>query len=103
MNGGCHWLRQCRHSEGLPEPGTGKASGARLARPKILVLYHHEWTPVKTVAHHLESFHRFSRFDVSYVSSLAKCRYDLDCFSAVVLHYTVRVCHPGHIAASWSK
>jgi hypothetical protein len=70
-------------------------------RPKVLVLYHHDWLQVKTVAHHLESFHRFSRYDVSYVSSLSKCRFDLDCFSAVVIHYTARVCHPGHLASSW--
>jgi hypothetical protein len=78
-----------------------RTNAATAIRPKVLVLYHHDWMHVKTVAHHLESFHRFSRYDVSYVSSLAKCRYELDCFSAVVLHYTARVCHPGHIAKSW--
>jgi len=68
---------------------------------RVLVLYHPDWIHVKSVSDHLESFHQFSRFDVSYASSLSKCVFDLDCFSAVMVHYTARVCHPGHLTSSW--
>lgn len=70
-------------------------------QPQVLFLYQHYWNNVKTVLHHLEAFHRFSRFDVSYVSSTSKCRYRLDDFAAIVIHYTSRVCHPGHISPCW--
>jgi hypothetical protein len=71
------------------------------ARPKALVLYHPDWLHVKSVAHHLESFHLYSRCDVAYVSSLSAAQFDVDCFSAVVVHCSARVCHPGHISRSW--
>jgi hypothetical protein len=70
---------------------------------QVLILYQHEWTHVKTIAHYLESFSRYSRFHVSYVSSLAKCHLELDYFDAVVLHYSVRVCHPGYLSRSFAR
>lgn len=70
-------------------------------QPQVLFLYQHYWNNVKTVLHHLEAFHRFSRFDVSYVSSTSRCRYLLDDFAAIVIHYTSRICHPGYISTGW--
>src|SRR5437879_6490983 len=73
------------------------------AKKNILILYdHHELTAV-TCTHYLESFNRYSRHDISYVTSFAKCHFDLDYFDAVVLHYSVRVCRPGLLSASFAK
>jgi hypothetical protein len=71
-------------------------------KKNILILYDHHETHVKTIADYLESFHRFSRHRVSYVSSFAKCHFDLDYFDAVVIHYSVRVCFPGRLSASFA-
>ena len=72
-------------------------------KKNILILYDHHEIHVKTIADYLESFHRFSRHNVSYVSSFAKCHFDLDYFDAVVLHYSVRVCHAGPLSASFAQ
>jgi hypothetical protein len=72
-------------------------------RPRVLILYEHTWLHVRTVAHYLESFYRYSAFDISYVSSLSRCQFDLGYFDAVVLHYSVRLCHPGHLSRSFEK
>lgn len=72
-------------------------------KKNILILYDHHETHVKTIADYLESFHRFSRQNVYYVSSFAKCHFDLDYFDAVVLHYSVRVCYPGPLSASFAR
>lgn len=72
-------------------------------RRRVLMLYDHRETHVKTIAHHLESFHRYSTFDYSYVSSYSRCDLDLDYFDAVVLHYSVRVCHAGHLSRSFER
>ncbi len=69
----------------------------------VLILYDHHETHVKTTADYLESFHRFSRHKVSYVSSFAKCHFDLAHFDAVVIHYGVRVCQPGFLSASFTR
>jgi hypothetical protein len=71
-------------------------------KKNILILYDHHEIHVKTIADYLESFQRFSRHNVSYVSSFAKCHFDLDYFDAVVLHYSVRVCYPGRLSASFA-
>jgi hypothetical protein len=72
-----------------------------LPRRRVLVLYDHHWTHVKTIAHYLESFHRFSRHDFYFTTSFGKCLYDLDYFDAVIVHYSVRTCHPGHLSKSY--
>ncbi|MSQ95531.1 MAG: hypothetical protein EXR98_13360 [Gemmataceae bacterium] len=72
------------------------------AKKNILILYDHHETHVKTIADYLESFQRFSRHNASYVSSFSKCRFDLNYFDAVVLHYSVRVCYPGPLSASFA-
>src|SRR5437879_12399666 len=72
-------------------------------KKRILILYDHHETHVKTIADYLTSFQRFSRHDVSYVTSFAKCHFDLNYFAAVVLHYSVRVCHAGPISASMTR
>jgi hypothetical protein len=72
-------------------------------RKRVLVLYDHNWLHVNTIAHYLESFHRYSEFAVSYVSSFAPCAFDLDYFDAVVIHYSVKVCYPGHLSRSFEK
>lgn len=72
-------------------------------KKNILILYDHHEVHVKTIADYLESFHRFSRHNVSYVSSFAKCHFDLDYFDAVVLHYSVRVCKAGTLSASFAE
>src|SRR5207302_5087311 len=86
------------------QPDLASAADSRATSCRhVLVLYQHQWTHVKTIAHYLESFHRFSRFNVSYVSSLARCHLDLAFFDAVVLHYSVRVCHPGYLSSSFAR
>ncbi len=72
-------------------------------KKNILILYDHHEIHVKTIADHLESFQRFSRHNVAYVSSFAKCHFDLDYFDAVVLHYSVRVCHAGPLSGSFAQ
>lgn len=72
-------------------------------RRRVLMLYDHNETHVKTIAHYLESFYRHSEFEYSYVSSYAPCKFDLNYFDAVVLHYSVRVCHTGHLSKSFSR
>jgi hypothetical protein len=72
-------------------------------RRRVLVLYDHNWLHVKTIVHYLESFRRFSACDVSYATSFARCRFDLDFFDAVVIHYSVKVCYPGHLSPSFAK
>ena len=78
-----------------------RPGASNYGQPQVLFLYQPYWNHVKTVLHHLEAFHRFSRFDVSYAPSNSKCRYRLEEFAAVVVHYTSRICHPGHIVRSW--
>jgi hypothetical protein len=73
------------------------------SKKNILILYDHHEIHVKTIADYLESFHRFSRHNISYVSSFAKCHFDLDYFDAVILHYSVRVCCPGPLSASFAQ
>ncbi len=73
------------------------------AQKRILVLYDHHWTHVKTIQHYLESLRRYSRHQVFYATSLARCPFDLDYFDAVVLHYSVRVCFAGHLSPSFSS
>jgi hypothetical protein len=70
------------------------------SKKRILIVYDHHGMPIKTMADSLESFYRFSRHDVSYVSSYAKCHFDLDYFDAVIVHYSVRVCFPGPLSPS---
>ena len=72
-------------------------------KKNILILYDHHETYVKTIADYLESFHRYSRHNVYYVSSFAKCHFDLDYFDAVLIHYSVRVCHPGPLSTSFAR
>jgi hypothetical protein len=71
-------------------------------KKNILILYDQHETHVKTTADYLESFQRFSRHKISYVSSYAKCHFDLDYFDAVVIHYSVRVCFSGRLSASFA-
>jgi hypothetical protein len=72
-------------------------------KKNILILYDHHEIHVKTIAGYLESFQRFSRHNVSYVSSFAKCHFDLDYFDAVVVHFSVRLCFPGHLSAAFAQ
>ena len=72
-------------------------------RRNVLMLYDHNETHVKTIAHYLESFYRHSRFQFSYLSSFAPCEFDLDYFDAIVIHYSVRVCHTGHLSTSLAR
>ena len=71
-------------------------------KKRILILYDHHEIHVKTIADYLHSFHRFSQHDVSYASCFAKCHFGLDYFDAVALHYSVRVCFPGRLSASFA-
>src|SRR5437879_3928029 len=72
-------------------------------RGHVLMLYQHNYVNVKTIAHYLESFYRYSTFKISYVSSLSGCHFDLDYFDAVVLHYSVRTCYPGNLSRSFER
>src|SRR6185503_13293933 len=72
-------------------------------KKNLLILYNHHETHVKTIADYLESFHRFSRHNVSYVSSFSRCHFDLDWFDAVLVHYSVRLCMAGHLSPSFGK
>ena len=87
-------------SNGATRPGT---SFPFMDKPRVLILYEHHWMHIKTIAHYLEAFHRYSSLEISYISSLSRCHFDLDYFDAVVLHYSVRVCHPGHLSQSFEK
>jgi hypothetical protein len=69
----------------------------------VLILYQHSYMYVRTISHYLESFYRYSKFNVSYASSIGHCHFDLDYFDAVVLHYSVRVFYPGHLSRSFAK
>ena len=60
-------------------------------KKNLLVLYEHRECHVKTISDYLQSFHRFSKHNVSYVSSVARCHFDLDYFDAVLIHYSVRL------------
>ncbi|MBI2803420.1 MAG: hypothetical protein HYX68_00370 [Planctomycetes bacterium] len=72
-------------------------------RKNVLMLYDHNETHVKTIAHYLESFYRHSRFSYSYVASFSPCEFDLNYFDAVVIHFSVRVCHAGHLSSSFAR
>ncbi len=72
-------------------------------RKNVLMLYDHTHTHVKTIAHYLESFRRYSEFDYSYVTSFASCEFDLAYFDAVVVHFSVRLCHVGHLSYSFAR
>jgi hypothetical protein len=86
-------------SNGLPQREAGFADRRR----RVLVLYDPGWVRVKTAWHYLESFYRYSDCAVSYVASTASCPFDLAYFDAVVIHYSVKVCYPGHLDASFEK
>jgi hypothetical protein len=87
----------------MAETGQGSEPAFADRRRRILVLYDHQWVHVKTIAHYLESFYRYSAFAVSYASSFAACAFDLDYFDAVVLHYSVKVCYPGYLSPSFDR
>ena len=72
-------------------------------KKNILILYDQHEIHVKTISDYLQSFHRYSRHNISYVSSFAKCRFDLDYFDAVVVHNSVRVCYPGPLSPSFAQ
>ncbi|MBI3822217.1 MAG: hypothetical protein HY289_06000 [Planctomycetes bacterium] len=74
-----------------------------IEKKRILILYDHTETHVKTITDYLESFHRYSRHNVSYVSARAKCHFDLDFFDAVILHYSVRICFSGTLSNSFAR
>src|SRR4051794_12792081 len=70
-------------------------------RKRVLILYDQHEVLAKTTLDYLASFYHYSRYQISYVSSYAKCRFDLDYFDVVVLHYTVRICIAGRISTSF--
>lgn len=72
-------------------------------KKRILILYDHHEVRAKTIIDYLDSFQRYSRHRVSYVSSFAKCHFDLEYFDAVVVHYSVRLCFPGHLSQSFAQ
>jgi hypothetical protein len=72
-------------------------------KKNILIVYDHHGMHIKTLAYALESLARYSRHNVSYVSSFAKCHLDLDYFDAVIVHYSVRVCFRGHLSDSIAR
>jgi glycosyltransferase involved in cell wall biosynthesis len=71
----------------------------------VLVLYDTNSLHVKTTEHHLRSFAQFSGNRYHYVpaTSGAICRHDLTLFDVVIIHYSVRICFPGHLAPSWER
>ena len=81
-----------------PTPATAHHRNRR-----ILVLYDHHWVRVKTIADFLAAFRRYSEFEVYYATSFGACPFDLDSFDAVVIHYSVKVCHAGHISPSYER
>ena len=72
-------------------------------RRRVLVLYDHHWTHVKTLADYLASFRRYSESEVCYATSFGRCHFDLNSFDAVVIHYSVKVCYPGHLSPSFER
>ena len=70
-----------RDDDGVPALSLFRADFASeleprsFARPRrrVLILYDHHWTRVKTVYHYLESFYRFSRHDCYFATSFGKC------------------------------
>jgi hypothetical protein len=92
-----------REYDGMDTPPT-PATAVRLhGRRRILVLYDHHWLHVKTIADYLAAFHRYSESVVCYATSFGHCRFDLDSFDAVVVHYSVKVCYPGHLSPSFER
>ena len=81
-----------------PTPATASRRGRR-----ILVLYDHHWLHIKTVADYLMALQRHSENEVYYATSFGPCLFDLDAFDAVVIHYSVKVCFPGHLSASYER
>jgi hypothetical protein len=83
-----------------PLPATAVAYNNR---KRLLVLYDHHWLHVKTIADCLTALRRYSDCDVYYASSFGRCYFDLDSFDAVVIHYSVKVCSPGHLSPPFER
>jgi hypothetical protein len=87
----------------MPNSLSQREAGFAERRRRVLVLYDPGWVRVKTAWHYLESFYRYSECAISYVSSTARCPFDLAYFDAVVIHYSVKVCYPGHLAPTFER
>ena len=59
----------------------------------ILIIYSSSQTYTSTVFEHLNSFKKYSIFKCSYVdySELDKPYVDINCFDALIVHYSVRL------------
>jgi hypothetical protein len=74
----------------------------------VLVLYDDRSVQIQTVAEHLEAFKRYSKHNVFYMPGTgtlpgghgATAAMDLSAFDAVILHYSIRLSLPDHLAAS---
>lgn len=91
------------HTNGMPTSSPGREPTFADRRRRILILYDHNWIKVKTILHYLESFYRYSAFEVSYATSFAACPFDLDYFDAVLISYSVKVCFPGYLSPSFDR
>lgn len=85
--------------------GRVSSTAEGMHRANILVVYDIDSTHVNTIAEHLRSFHQFSRHSVHFATCTgqAKCRWDLDAFDAVVLHYSVRLSLTNHLSTSFAS
>ena len=71
---------------------------------KLLVLYDGHSAHIGTVREYLASFRRHSRHDVYYAVAThnAPCAFPLDCFDAVLIHYSVRLCYSWHLSPQYA-
>jgi hypothetical protein len=85
---------------GQPQPATALAFDLR---KRVLVVYDHHWVQVKSIADSLAALRRYSDCEVCYTTSFGRCLFDLDSFDAVVIHFSVKVCYPGHLHSTYAR
>lgn len=74
-----------------------------MAKPRLLVAYSNASTFVPTTVEYLNSFRRYSRYEVSYlhVTNDAEIDLDLNYFDAVFQSYCARLCFAGYVSAKY--
>ncbi len=71
----------------------------------VLVLYDDRQLQTNFVKEHLEAFRNHSRHLVHYAGAAADRRadFDLGMYDAVIIHFTVRLAYPWHLAPTFAK
>lgn len=100
---GAKFARLCEVLEVLPgKIRSARAVAAKLAprRSRVLVFADGPSLKVQAIVEHLKSFEEFSRHEVSYAWATGGnvCQVDFGVYDAVIIHYSVRLSVPGHLA-----